>query len=130
MPKIAIHGEVKGSQFKADYPSLFRDAFKQYEGRVVTVTISPFKKPRSNQQNRYLHGIVYPLIASETGNTQEAVAEAMKSMFLPPRFVLDVAVVGTTTELSTAEFNEYVEKICAWASEYGIIIPQPNEVER
>ena len=38
--------------------------------------------------------------------------------------------VGNTPKLNTVEFNEYVEKIQIWAaSEYGVVIPDPNEAD-
>jgi len=129
MAKAVIHGKVEGGRFVADYPHLFKSAFEQFNGKVVTVTVGEFKKPRSLSQNAYLHGVVYSIIADETGHTIEEIAEVLKQMFLRPRIVLGVPVMGTTTELSTLEFNEYVEKIKAWAAGYGINVPEPNEVE-
>jgi glycosyltransferase involved in cell wall biosynthesis len=34
---------------------------------------------------------------------------------------------GTTTDLSTQELEDYIEKIRAWAAEFGYEIPFPNE---
>lgn len=37
--------------------------------------------------------------------------------------------IGSTTELTTVEFNEYCEKVRGLAAEmWGIYVPEPNEV--
>jgi len=35
--------------------------------------------------------------------------------------------LGSTTKLSTQEFEVYMENVRAWAAEYGCEIPLPNE---
>ena len=130
--KIAFHGVVENGKFQPEKPERFKGAFVEHEGKRVTVAVAAFKKHRSNNQNAFLHGVVYPAIVDETGNDKEAVHEALKQMFLVPRFVdsLGVYVTGSTKDLSTKEFEEYIEKIRAWSVEkLGVRIPTPNEVE-
>jgi hypothetical protein len=35
--------------------------------------------------------------------------------------------LGSTTKLSTMEFEAYMTKIKAWAAEFGLQIPEPGE---
>lgn len=56
--------------------------------------------------------------------------ELLKHRFLkkiiPSNHGEAIEKIGSTTKLSTVEFNEYLEKIYAWASEYlNIYIPPP-----
>lgn len=91
----------------------------------------PFTKGRSNNQNSYLWGVVYQLIAEYTGHSTEELHEAFKHMFLPrTTFLGDKEIIAnkSTTELSTSEMEEYLMRIRVWAAqELGCSIPLPNE---
>lgn len=105
---------------------------ERFEGHAVRVELSKPVVVRSNNQNRYLWGVVYDYIATETGHTAEEIHAIMKTKFLPRKFVLlgkhETEIERSTTELSTDEFNLYLEKVRAFAaSELGIRIPNPNE---
>ena len=61
------------------------------------------------------------MISEETGNEPEETHELLKLRFLKP--------IGkrNTTELTTVEFNTYIEKIQRWAAqELGCVIPDPQ----
>ena len=122
-------GTVKNGKLVPDDPALFCKAFYQHEGGRVNVTVEKYTKKRTTQQNRYLNGVVYEIIADWSDNTRDDIHEAMKSMFLVPKEICGVVVAGSTTGLTTAEFNDYVEKIRAWATQQGVYIPNANEVE-
>jgi hypothetical protein len=103
------------------------------------ISIVKYRKRRSDAQNKYLWGALYPMVAqgisAQWGETMTA-DEAHE--FLKLRFLRKPVVdrttgtqkgwtVPTTTALSTAEFAEYVEKIAAFAAEQlGIVIPEPG----
>jgi hypothetical protein len=98
------------------------------EGSEVKVLISRAKKNRSNPQNNYLRGVVYPLISENTGYTNEEVHDAMKYKFLMTEDS-PLVRVRSTASLSTIEFEAYLEQIKTWASsELGIVIPNPNDI--
>ncbi len=105
---------------------------------IVTVEIKEAKRIRSLSQNSYYWGIV---ISSVTGmfnehGTQaspedvhnylrENVGKLFKRINLPDG---EIKTIGrSTTELTTSEFELYLEQIRAWAANYGLIIPLPNE---
>lgn len=91
--------------------------------------IRPRKKSRSDNQNRYLWGVVYKIIANETGHTEEEVHEHMKWQFLRKRGGR-LETVKSTTNLTTIEFEEYTENIRRFAAtKLNIQIPLPNEVD-
>lgn len=89
-------------------------------------------KPRSSNQNRYLWSVVYQLIAEHTGHSSEEVHAFMKARFLPRRFIKiggrEELAEKSTTDLTTAEFEEYAMRVRVFASqELGIQVPLPNE---
>jgi hypothetical protein len=49
---------------------------------VYEISINKFRKSRSLQQNRYMWGVVYKLIADHTGYTADEVHQLMKDRFL------------------------------------------------
>jgi hypothetical protein len=101
-------------------------------GKAVVVKLSRPVTRRSNQQNRYLWGCVYEVLSTETGHTAEEIHAILKHQFLPRKFITvgkhEHELTKSTTELTTDEFNLYLERCRAWASaELGIRIPLPNE---
>jgi len=66
-------------------------------------------------------------------NSNEQIHELLKFKFLKGE-ILNVPTgelietIGSTTKLSTMDFEDYLTKIRAWASQYlECIIPEPNE---
>lgn len=104
-----------------------------------TITITHNRKTRSNQQNAYLWGIVYPAVLfglQDAGweiTNEEQVHEYCKQAFAAREFINkdtgEVLILpSSTAQMQTAEFNVYVDKIKAFAFEYlNITIPEPNE---
>jgi hypothetical protein len=100
--------------------------------KPIEVKFSRPVKTRSNNQNRYLWGVVYKIISDESGHTPEEIHTAAKQMFLPRKFIMlgnvEIEIEKSTAELSTAEFELYQERVRAWAStELGFRIPLPND---
>ena len=115
--------------------------YRQYLSKLpreVNVTVKPFKKYRSSEQNRYFHGVVLPLIADHLGDINlDTTKDLLKSMFLKEQRMIktkkdkmkEVTVIRGSRELSTKEFEEFMSKVRMWASmELGISIPEPHEV--
>ncbi len=99
----------------------------------LTVTIEKRTLPRSNQQNKYYWGAVLPVIAQETGHTEEELHEIYKRMFLPRKTIKykdhEYPVPGSTTDCDISDFTAYVERVRAEAATLGINVPAPNEIE-
>ena len=103
------------------------------------ITITPNRKTRSNQQNAYLWGIVYPAVLfglQDAGweiKDEEQVHEYCKQAFAAREVINKdtgevLSLPNSTARMQTAEFNVYVDKIKAFAFEYlNITIPEPNE---
>lgn len=109
--------------------SAFKSELANFKNKKVYLTISENKPPRSNEQNRYYWGVVLTCL-TETGHTNEELHELMKFMFLPKKEVMGQELTGSTADLKTNEFEDYLAKIRLWAlTKLNITIPLPNEVE-
>lgn len=96
---------------------------------AVEVFVRELKRRRSDRQNRYYWGVVVALLAEYFGYSREEMHEALKMKFLRKEPPDKPATVRSTTDLSTQEFEDYLEEVRQWAAEfYGIDIPLPDEV--
>lgn len=121
------------------FPAFSEDASRKlarfYEAnanRTLEVIVRRKVKIRTTNQNSYYWGVVLSMLAEHTGHTAEEMHEIFKGMFLPRKFVRvarrDVEIRRSTTELSTEEFEDYQERIRAFAAqELGFRIPLPHE---
>lgn len=112
-----------------------RDYFKLLSDGDYFVIIKSAKQHeiRSNEQNKYMWGVVYKLIAEHTGYTIEEVHEICKAKF---NYLMRnigsewISIARSTTDLRTNEMEKYLSDIRQWASlELSVYIPLPNEVE-
>lgn len=101
--------------------------------KKIELTLGKPEKPRSGQQNRYLHGIVMTLISEATGYTLEEAKEIVRAKFLSYELKVgdEIVTVGrSTASLNTKEFNLLVKQCQKWGAEdLDIYIPDPEEVE-
>lgn len=108
-------------------------AFREYLASLgpvrVTLTVEKERQKRSNQQNKYLWGVVYKLIAEYTGADAEEIHVAMKFHFGKKRFIGNIVAPASTRMMDTIDMTEYIEKIRRWAAEeLSINIPDPSDV--
>lgn len=111
---------------------------RRMEGRKVSIAIKEARKSRSNKQNAYYWSVVVPAITQmflDAGNDmdKEQVHEflklhvgSLKTVVTQPNGV-KLTVARSSTRLNTAEWEEYCEKIRAWAAQFGVQVPLPNE---
>lgn len=117
---------------------VIRKAFEALNDGRYLVSIES-NKNRSGQQNRYYFGCVLPLIKDgliDVGyreiSTNEETHDLMKYMFLKKQITNEetgevIETIGSTTKLSTIEFNDYIDRIAQFAAEMlGVVIPPPN----
>ncbi len=108
-----------------------------FAGSDVEVTIRKKKKHRSSPQNRYYWGVVIEMIRAGMKDMGDMVTPEQVHEFLKWRFLRFSKVdentgevlyeyAGSTADLKTVEFSEYVEKCCQFAAEMlGVSIPLP-----
>ncbi len=102
------------------------------DGKRWEVTVKRWRKKRTLNQNAlYWKWIteVVDHVSDYTGYEKDEVANHCKQEFLPPKII---AIDGkrshyrTTTNLSTKEMAEYMDRIYRWASqELGLVLPSP-----
>jgi len=85
---------------------------------------------KRGNQNGYYWAVVVADIAAHTGHTPEEIHIELRAMFNPEPSLLspNITKPGSTQKLTTIEFEEYLERIRAWAAtELELSIPLPNE---
>lgn len=87
--------------------------------------IKPYKKDRSNEQNRYLRWVVYKIIADTIWEDVDYVHWVMGMKFLIDN-TKKSPYIKSTAKLNTSEFVKYVEDIKDFVSSFNIIIPEPD----
>ncbi len=117
----------------------FKDAFNQLKDGKHLVTVKDMRK-RSVPQNSYYWGVVVPMVRKglydagyDEVTTNEDAHEVLKHIHLRKRIVSKqtgdvIDISDSSAKLSIPQFNEYIEAICKWASEFlNVVIPSPNE---
>ena len=101
------------------------------EGQEVDITLDRHAAKRSGAQNRYYWGVVVKMIAEAMGELcQESAHDALRVQFLRvPAVEGKLPTIRSTTDLTTAEFEDYLMRCKVLASKmFNIYIPDPNEV--
>lgn len=102
---------------------------------MCQITVEKYVRTRSNQQNRYLWGVVYPTIL-EFGQLEGWTKDDLHDFFLIEHFGSEVIEgfgkrrhkpLKRSSKLSTTEFMDYIGFIQQFAAERGIYISDPDE---
>lgn len=118
---------------------VLKKAFEDLEDSRYLVKIDKANK-RSLPQNAYYWSVIIPLVKAGLKDigyneikTESDAHEVLKYLFLKKQIPNEntgevVEILGSTTKLTTTEFNLFIEQIIIWAAEYlNIQIPLPNE---
>ena len=131
-----FHGVVKDGaiQFEPRERGLRHGWLKGLEGAAVDVIVRRHTRKRTAEQNRWHWGIAVPLIAHELGydkHEHEAVHYALVSKCFGTMTISGQEVPKVrSSHLTTAQFSELMEWEVRWAAtEFGIVVPLPGEIE-
>ena len=109
------------------------ETLKMLKKQVYIVTIEKKKEKRSLNANAY-YWVLMSILEKETGQDQDSLHDYFKTKFLQKRKVVfkqtgeENEVQGSTAELDSFNFFEYVDKVRAFAiQELDIYLPNPNE---
>ena len=81
-------------------------------------------RQRSSQQNRYYHGVIVLVYRKVFIGLGHKVSNKEVHSWIKQRFQIE-----STTKLTTIEWEEFIIKLQAYASNIlGVQIPDPNEV--
>lgn len=110
------------------------------QGKNVRLSVQEIKRRRSDKQNRYYWGCVLPIVHEmflDAGNVMDAdevhvflkqhIGKLTKTVSDPKGRM--GKVVRSSTELTTEEWERFMEAVRAWAAEFSVSIPLPNEAE-
>lgn len=129
MSKISpkFKGTVKYGKLILDKPQIFSLFLGNFEGKQIEVIVQRDKKPRSLKVNS-LYWVYLQILEDETGEESENLHEYFKRIFIPAKLIKvfgkDVRIPGSTTELSSLEFSDYIGKIERLTR---VPCPDPNE---
>ena len=94
----------------------------------LKVKIDSVRPIRSLPQNRYLHGVVFSVLAIELGLTIDEAKQLLKQKFLSYE-KNKTKFVKETSKLSTIELEQFMESCRTYSQlEFNCYIPKPNEV--
>ena len=136
--KVSVNCKVENGTIATNRRTL-ANAFKEFDGKEVTVTIERKRKKRSNNQNAYLWGCVYPILKLafyETWGEVRSIEEIHEWAKLQFNYTEKVnqetgeiaRIPKSTTINSTIQQEEFHEEIRRFAREwFNTEIPLPNE---
>ena len=111
-----------------DYISSLDVAKREYEAKIVKKT-----DKRTLAQNR-LYRLWLNCISEETGNDVEDLHEYFKAKYIGVHYRViygeGITRNYSTTDLSTEQFTEFLERVQRWANiEQGIVLPNPEDLQ-
>ena len=106
------------------------------KARPVDLIIRPKKKYRTHSapgeksnENGYYWAVVIPILCAHFGYAPDEMHEALKFKFLRIGGTDALPKIKSSTQLSTFEWEEFMERIRVWANQdFNVYIPCPNEV--
>lgn len=122
-------------------PSSLTDVYNYFRGKprgTYRVEVTKVRSKRSGRQNKYLWGVVYPILLQgliEEGwnvTNEEEVHKLFKTVmaedeFIDPHTGEIIKIPSSTKEMSTVQFNTYINKLREYANEFlGVDIPDPE----
>ena len=96
-------------------------------------TIQPWRKEKSLQQIRYIHGIVFVLCSQASGYTVKEVKGLLKGEFLTEYITSkitgkEIPIVKSLADLTMAEMRQFIDDcIILAAKHWSCIIPSSEE---
>ena len=132
---IVTSGYVERGKVQWDNPTLAMAPLKAWDGERVTVTIAQEHQARSQRANAYLWGVVYKLMAEESGYSADDLHELMKlrhnsKLVVEPGSGEEVKIGQSTSKLSVEEFGVFIERVMVDGAEWlGVSIPPPRAHE-
>jgi len=123
--------KIEKSQIIFANPENFAIDKAKLEGKEVVLSLDIRRKNRSINENRYLFGVVLPLIAEHLGYQDNDLESLWATIKLEVGHYQEIGKLNVplpTKTLNTKEFEELMSRIRTWASaELGVYVPCPNE---
>ena len=124
-----LRASVKNGELLYENPMAYHRFLVSTSGLIEVVFRKP-RSPRTNQMNRYYWALMNILARSSQDRNKDEWHEDLKAKFLIENLHTALPRVRSTTDLSIQEFSEYIQNIKRLVAEYyGIVLPEPGEVD-
>ena len=130
-----FHCRAEGRRLVFDRPEVFGAYVEGLaEKGDLELTVQPWRKEKSLQQLRYVHGIVFALCSESSGYTRQEVKGLLKGQFLTDYAETPdgrkVAYVKSLADLTMKEMNLFIDDVKIFAaSHWSCVIPDSEEVK-
>lgn len=139
MKPLKLYCNIKDGVFEFLSPEWVNGKLNELPNGEYFFTLNKANK-RSSQSNRYLHGVVFPVVFEalrDAGfdcvkDVYDA-KEVCKSLFLKEKVVnhetgeVITEIIKHTSDLTQEEMVQFIEDISMWAASYlSCEIPEPN----
>lgn len=135
---LRIVTQVTGGKVSPHARQALVDFLPQHEGKMVIIEAKRYHKKRSLSQNAFYWAAVVPAVRQmfedngEVMDDEEVHAYLKQHVGKMVKVVLQpdgsrVRVLQSSKNLTTPEWETYIDCIRAWAGGYGYKIPMPNE---
>ena len=103
---------------------------------MYRIEVTRYRPRRSDRQNRYYWPVFVKSFAELLRDQGESVTDGEAHEYLKHKFLRKTITAGgerqditrSTTDLTTAEFNIYLDQCAAWLTDmFGIVLPAPGE---
>ena len=130
-----FHCRAEDRRLVFDRPEVF-GAYVQglVEKGDLELSVQPWRKEKSLQQIRYVHGVIFALCSESSGYTRQEVKGLLKGEFLTEYVVspsgTKTAYVKSLADLTMKEMSDFIEEcIILAAKHWGVVIPDADEVK-
>ena len=130
------HVRAEGRKLVFDRPKVF-GAYVQglVEKGDLELSVRPWRKAKSLQQLRYVHGCIFVLCSQSSGYTQTEVKGLLKKEYLTEYVVSkktgqEIPIVKSLEDLTMPEMSQFIDDcIIHAATEWSCVIPDAEEVK-
>jgi len=112
-----FYGRTRNGRLLVDQREKFEAYLRGMSGAEIEIAVRRRRRARTLSQNDFYRAIVH-LIAEYAGGEEEEVHEGLKLKFIKGR---------STTELTTVEMSEYIDRCIQEAAEMGISLPDRGQ---
>lgn len=131
MPTPKFFGQVNAGVIEIRDKTEWETYLRKLDGKDVEVVVRRKRGQRSLDANAYYWGVIIALMGDEFGYDKQEMHEVLAMRFLR---IEDCPVTGSprrkrTPDCDTKAFAEYIDACIRLATEHGVYIPQPGEVE-
>ena len=104
----------------------FRADVQLFTANGCYVNLERLAKPRSDNQNRYLHALL-GLLCTYTGYTINEMKDTVKEHFAPRYLRGEKEFIRHTSEMTKEEMTDFIDKIRHWGNSNGFYLPTVDE---